>query len=122
MRNRAVGRYGERVAAAFLEAAGMRLLDRNWRCPLGEIDLVALDGDCLVVAEVKTRTSTGCGTGAEAVTAAKLARLRRLAAAWLAARPEPAGRPRVDDIRIDVLDVACARRGPAVVTHLRGVG
>lgn len=117
MRNRTVGRYGERVAAAFLEAAGMRLLDRNWRCRFGEIDLVALDGDCLVVAEVKTRTSTGCGTGAEAVTPAKLARLRRLAAAWLAARPE-----RFGQVRIDVLDVACARRGPAVVTHLRGVG
>lgn len=122
MRNRTVGRYGERVAAAFLEAAGMRLLDRNWRCPLGEIDLVALDGGCLVVAEVKTRTSTGCGTGAESVTPAKLARLHRLAAAWLAARPQRPDRVQVDEVRIDVLDVACARRGPAVVTHLRGVG
>lgn len=117
MRNQVVGRYGERVAAAFLEAAGMRLLDRNWRCPLGEIDLVALDGDCLVVAEVKTRTSAACGFGVEAVTSAKLARLRRLAAAWLAAQPD-----RFAEVRIDVLDVLCARRGPAVVTHLRGVG
>jgi putative endonuclease len=95
----------------------MRLLDRNWRCPLGEIDLVALDGGCLVVAEVKTRRSAGCGTPAEAVTPAKLARLRRLTAAWLQAQEQGFA-----EVRIDVLDVVCPDRGAARVTHLRGVG
>jgi putative endonuclease len=117
MRAQAVGRYGERVAAAHLEADGMHLLARNWRCPQGEIDIVALDGGCLVVAEVKTRASTGCGLPVEAVTPRKLARLRRLTATWLAGQPEGFA-----DVRIDVLDVICPARGPARVTHLRAVG
>ena len=54
----ALGAYGERVAVAHLVAAGLTVLDRNWRCPLGEIDIVARDGDVLVVCEVKTRSST----------------------------------------------------------------
>jgi putative endonuclease len=117
MRAQAVGRYGERVAATHLEADGMQLLARNWRCPHGEIDIVAVDAGCLVVAEVKTRSSTRCGAPVEAVTPRKLARLRRLTAAWLA--DQPAG---FADIRIDVLDVLCRPRGAATVTHLRGVG
>ena len=50
-----LGRRGEELAAGYLEAQGMRIVDRNWRCPEGEIDIVALDGDALVIAEVKTR-------------------------------------------------------------------
>ena len=50
-----LGRSGEELAAGFIEAQGMRIVDRNWRCPEGEIDIVALDGDALVIAEVKTR-------------------------------------------------------------------
>ena len=65
----ALGAYGERVAAAHLVAAGMTVLERNWRCPLGEIDIVARDGDVLVVCEVKTRSSTALGHPLEAVTA-----------------------------------------------------
>ncbi len=112
----AVGRYGERVAAAHLERAGMVVLARNWRCELGEIDLVARDGDDLVVCEVKTRRGVSFGSPQEAVTAAKAARLRRLAARWLqgtGARPSA--------VRIDVVAVVAARRGPASVEHLRGV-
>lgn len=112
----AVGRYGERVAVAHLEADGMRVLARNWRCPQGEIDVVALDGDCLVVCEVKTRRSPSCGSPAESVTRAKVARLRRLAAAWLAG--QDAG---YAEVRLDVLSVRCPPRGAAVVAHLRGV-
>ena len=50
-----LGRRGEELAADYLESQGMRIVDRNWRCPEGEIDIVALDGDALVIAEVKTR-------------------------------------------------------------------
>ena len=82
----AVGRFGEQLAVRHLEAAGLRILDRNWRCAEGEIDIVAADGDTLVVCEVKTRSGTGFGDPAEAVVGAKAARLRRLALRWLAAR------------------------------------
>ena len=112
----ALGAYGERVAAAHLLAAGMTVLERNWRCPLGEIDIVARDGDVLVICEVKTRTSTALGHPLEAVSARKAARLRRLAAAWISER-----RVHPAEVRIDVVGVLRPRRGPADVAHLRGV-
>lgn len=112
----AVGRYGEDVAAAHLVRAGWQVVDRNWRGPAGEIDIVALHGEDLVVVEVKTRSGTGFGHPAEAVTPAKLARLRRLAAQWLDAHDlHPRG------VRIDVIAVLRARQGAAHVEHLVGV-
>jgi putative endonuclease len=112
----AVGRYGERVAARYLCEQGMVVLDRNWRCAVGEIDIVARDGDTLVVCEVKTRSGVGFGSPAECVTTAKAARLRRLAALWLS---EHSVRPRA--VRLDVVGVLRSARGPAAVEHLRGV-
>lgn len=112
----AVGRYGENVAASYLAAAGWQVVDRNWRGRAGEIDIVALHGDELVVVEVKTRSGDGYGHPAEAVTHAKLARLRRLAAEWLAGHDL---HPR--SVRVDVIAVRTARRGPATVEHLTGV-
>lgn len=111
-----LGEYGERLAAEHLLADGMTVLDRRWRCPIGELDLVALDGDCLVVCEVKTRRSTVTGMPVEAVTPAKLRRLRRLTAAWLEDQPTP-----YPDVRIDVIGVLVPRRGGPVLDHLRGV-
>jgi putative endonuclease len=112
-----LGEYGERLAAEHLLADGMTVLERRWRCPIGELDLVALDGGCLVVCEVKTRRSTATGAPVEAVTPAKLHRLRRLAAAWLEAHP--ASYP---DVRIDVIGVLVPRSGGGpVLDHLRGV-
>ena len=111
-----VGRYGEDVAAAHLEAAGWQVVDRNWRGPSGEIDIVALHGEDLVVVEVKTRSGTGFGHPAEAVTPTKLARLRRLAAQWLDAHElHPRG------VRIDVIAVLTSRTGAPTVEHLVGV-
>ncbi len=112
----AVGRYGENVAAAHLSAAGWQLLDRNWRGQGGELDIVALHGDVLVVVEVKTRSGDGFGHPAEAVTELKLARLRRLTGQWLAGHDV---RPR--SVRIDVIAVRTARAGAAQVEHLVGV-
>ncbi len=66
---RALGAYGEELAARHLVAAGMVVLDRNWRGPAGEIDLVLRDGSTLVVCEVKTRSSEAFGTPHEAVDA-----------------------------------------------------
>src|SRR5919201_532452 len=82
-----LGRLGEALAAARLEAAGLRIVARNWRCREGEIDLVAAGPGLLVFCEVKTRRGHGYGSPAAAVTHAKQARLRRLAAAYLATSP-----------------------------------
>jgi putative endonuclease len=112
----AVGDYGERVAQRFLTEQGMRVLCRGWRCRQGEIDLVAVDGDCLVVCEVKTRRSLLAGTPLDAVTPAKLSRLHKLAAAWLA--EHGGGYP---EVRIDVVAVLVPRRGGPRVEHVRGL-
>lgn len=112
----AVGAYGERVAARLLIQTGMHLLDRNWRCPTGELDIVARDGDTIVFCEVKTRRGERYGAPAEAVGPGKIRRLRALAAAWLAAHPDRHGQ-----IRFDVVSVWARRTGAATVEHLRGV-
>jgi putative endonuclease len=99
-RRRAVGARGEALAAARYEAAGYEVLDRNWRCREGELDLV-LGGDGVVVfCEVKTRRGAGFGDPAEAVTATKQRRIRGLAARWLAEH-----RVRAPVVRFDVASV-----------------
>jgi putative endonuclease len=113
---RAVGAYGERLAARHLTDNGLVILDRNWRCPLGELDIVARDGDVVVFCEVKTRRGAGFGEPVDAVVPAKARRLRRLAAEWLGA----AG-VRAEEVRFDVVSVLVPRRGAAEVEHLRGV-
>ena len=111
----ALGAYGEQVAERHLVDAGLTILERNWRCDVGEIDIVAREGDVLVVCEVKTRSGTGFGTPLEGVTAVKAERLKRLAVRWLQAH---AVRPA--EIRIDLVGVLRPARGPAVVEHVRG--
>jgi putative endonuclease len=110
-----LGAHGERIAAAYLTDAGLRLLDRNWRCREGELDLVAREGDAIVFCEVKTRRGSGYGHPVEAVTPAKQRRLRTLATRWLAAHDEHAS-----DLRFDVVGVLVRPSRPALVTHLRG--
>ncbi|MEZ0090726.1 YraN family protein [Streptacidiphilus sp. EB129] len=117
-RTQALGRYGEDAAARHLAAAGLTVLDRNWRCRAGELDIVALDGDTLAVCEVKTRSEHGFQSPAEAVDPVKAEQLVRLAERWLAERwqapPPPGG------VRIDVLCVVHGRRGAARIHHLPG--
>jgi len=112
----ALGKHGEDLAARFLQDAGFHLLERNWRCRLGEIDIVAVDGDCLVVCEVKPRRSVAAGGPLEAVTPVKMARLRRLTATWLADQDR-----HFAEIRIDVIAVLRPRRGQTVIEHLKWV-
>jgi len=114
--NDGLGAYGERVAARRLVDAGMFVVDRNWRCDLGEIDLVLRDEGVLVFCEVKTRTSAAYGHPLEAVTPAKAERLRRLAERWI---QEHDARP--DGVRIALVRVLVAGRGQAEVEHLPGV-
>ncbi|MCU1543084.1 MAG: YraN family protein [Microbacteriaceae bacterium] len=111
-----LGRRGEALAADYLVERGMRLVERNWRCAQGEIDLIVQDGDELVFVEVKTRSSMGYGHPLEAITVAKLARLRRLAAAWCAVHPGPNGL-----IRIDAVAVVAPAFGTVMVEHLKRV-
>ena len=110
-----LGIQGERIAERHLVARGMTVVDRNWRCPQGEIDLVLNDGDETVFVEVKTRSSIAYGHPLEAITVVKLARLRRLAAAWCAEHPG------VGRIRIDAVAVVAPRGAPATVDHLERV-
>ncbi len=120
----AVGGYGERMAARYLTDLGLEVLDRNWRCELGEIDIVARDGTCLVVCEVKTRRSTTFGDPVEAVDHRKLARLRRLAGAWLAEHSPDSPMATggwAQEVRVDVIGILRPRRGPCRIEHLVGV-
>lgn len=112
----AVGRAGEDLVARRLEDDGWYVLERNWRGHGGELDIVALEGEDLVVVEVKTRTGTGFGHPAEAVTPAKAARLRRLTGQWLAEHSQ-----RVLHVRVDVVAVWMCPGEPPRVEHLRGI-
>ena len=105
----ALGAYGEQVAAAHLVAAGMTVLDRNWRCDIGEIDIVARDGDVLVVCEVKTRSVDGVRAPARGGHRAQ----GRPAAAARGARGSTERQVHPPDVRIDVVGraAAAARRG-----------
>ena len=107
-----LGRAGEQRAARHFETLGFEVLDRNWRCRLGELDIVATDRSRLVVCEVKTRTSTRYGLPAEAVDARKAHRIRQLAGAWLAAHRVP-----WVEVRYDVLAVLAEPGAPIRVHH-----
>lgn len=114
--NQRIGRLGEQLAAAHLLRNGWHILDRNWRCRAGEIDILATERDQLVVCEVKTRMSDRAGAPVESVTPRKARRLRGLAAEWLTQRGgghEP--------VRVDVIGVTLATDGTPTLLHVRGV-
>ncbi|WP_345764282.1 YraN family protein [Diaminobutyricibacter sp. McL0608] len=109
-----LGRRGEEIAATWLEQRGMTVIARNWRCGSGEIDIVLSEGETTVFAEVKTRSSTTFGHPFEAITPAKAARLRRLAAEWCRQNRASA------ELRIDVVAVRDAWSPSPIVEHVRG--
>ena len=117
LHKRRLGAYGENVAARHLCRGGMVLLDRNWRCDAGEIDLVLRDGGTVVVCEVKTRRTRTFGEPVQAITWVKLARLRRLAGCWLTDHPVPAR-----GVRLDVVALLRHPDGSFSVDHRGGVG
>jgi putative endonuclease len=102
-------------AEQYLESAGLRILDRDWRCANGQIDIVAAEHRTLVVCEVQAR-STG-GPAAPAMSRAKRSGLRRLAARWLVAHGLL-----FDEVRVDVVCLLRERSGSLSVEHHRGVG
>jgi putative endonuclease len=114
---RTLGAYGEDVAARLLTLEhGMVLLDRNWRCPEGELDLVLRDRDVLVACEVKTRRGDSCGSPHEAVDPVRLERLHRLVWRWAEEHGVHPG-----EARVDLVAVRRPRRGAALVEHVKGL-
>lgn len=111
-----LGRRGEDLAADHLITAGHRVLDRNWRCDAGELDLVTAHGDQVVAVEVKTRSSLRSGHPFEAIGAVKLQRLHRLGTRWCVEH-----RVSVSRLRIDVVGIVLARSAAPVIEHLESV-
>ena len=109
-----LGRRGEDAAARYLERVGMEVAARNWRCPAGEIDVVAWDEGVLVLCEVKTRRSLRAGTPEEAVSPTKQRRLARLARAYLAEHGS-----RVHQVRFDVVAIHVLAEDRALLRHHR---
>ncbi|WP_026356490.1 YraN family protein [Mycobacterium sp. 141] len=114
-----IGALGEQLAVEHLTTVGLRVLIRNWRCRYGELDVIVEDPvrRTVVFVEVKTRTGDGFGGLAEAVTAQKVRRIRRLAALWLAEQDI-----RWAEVRIDVIGVRIGRHREPEIVHLQGVG
>jgi putative endonuclease len=113
-----LGALGEQLAVDHLTSLGLRVLARNWRCRYGELDVIAADeaSRTVVFVEVKTRTTDQFGGVSQAVTPAKVRRLRRLAGLWLAAQQGGWAA-----IRIDVIGVRIGRTPAPEITHLQGV-
>jgi putative endonuclease len=113
----ALGRHGEQLAAEYLQQAGFRILDRNWRCADGEIDIVMVDRRVLVACEVKTRSGARYGTPLEAISRQKVRRLRHLAIRWVQANGVL-----FDELRVDAVEVLKDGQGGFTIEHVRGVG
>ncbi|MGO1545697.1 MAG: YraN family protein [Gulosibacter sp.] len=116
-RNLELGRLGEDLTVEYLQQHGYEVLDRNWRCKMGEIDIVAREIGQLACIEVKTRRSLRSGHPFESITPEKLARMRRLAGQWAASNPEIAG-----SVRVDAVSVIIARGSAPAIVHLQDIG
>lgn len=127
-----LGRIGEAMAVRHLEDRGLVVVARNWRPRAhdvhGELDVVALQGSVLVACEVKARRGAAAGHPLEALTADKVARLRRLAGAFVAEAAEGTGEARlhgvrVAGVRVDAIAVCWpAGGGGAEIDHVEAVG
>ena len=114
-----LGKRGEQLAARYLTKRGYRVVARNWRCKLGEIDLVVERSGELAIVEVKTRSSIAFGHPFEAITPAKAARLRRLTAQWCEEHE-----PVHHGVRVDAIAVIAppgAGDDDVIIEHLVGI-
>lgn len=112
MRRRRLGAFGEAVAAQHLERAGYRILERNFSCPAGEIDIVAANGYTLVLVEVRTRRGDRFGTPEESITRRKQAKLREVAETYVSEHGY------LGDWRIDVVAVNVDKSGRVIRCEL----
>ncbi|HEY4458294.1 MAG TPA: YraN family protein, partial [Pseudonocardiaceae bacterium] len=109
-----LGRRGEDLVAQFVKAAGFTVLCRNWRCREGELDILATDGDMLVVCEVKTRTTDEFGTPADAMNAKKIRRIKEATNRWLREYRIP-----YVPVRYDLAEVRWPRTGDPQLQYRR---
>ena len=110
-----LGKYGEDLAAQYLNDRGYEILDRNWRCSTGEIDLVAFHRGRYIFVEVKTRNGTGFGHPFEAITSNKVSRMRKLVAQWCIANEKAGVNVRLDAIAVLIVG------GRVAVEHVKQV-
>lgn len=107
-----LGQEGEELATSYLRQRGFEVIERNWRCHAGEVDIIASDGDTVVIVEVKTRRSTHSGHPFEALTPTKIARLYRLAVLWCVAHNWRG------EFRVDAIAIIMHRNAEPAVEHL----
>lgn len=110
-----LGKYGEDLAATYLQDRGYQIVARNWRCGLGEIDLIAKDKAQIVFVEVKTRNGEGFGHPFEAITSAKVDRMRKLVSLWRTENPNSNLGVRLDAIAVLI------KNGRVAIEHLKRV-
>lgn len=110
-----IGKYGEQIAAKYLQDRGYQIIEQNWRCDLGEIDLIAKNKSTIVFVEVKTRNGVGYGHPFEAITKTKVHRMRQLAAAWCAQHEKSGFQIRLDAVAVLIRD------GRVAIEHLKQV-
>ena len=115
MSTKVLGAYGEALASQYLQAQGYRILEANFRCKLGEIDLIAQDGNVICFVEVKTRRSLAYGQPFEAVHSFKIRKLTRLALIYLKYKFQSIEVP----CRFDVVSIVCDPKGEARIQHLK---
>ncbi len=118
IKRRLVGQAGEKLACAYLEEQGYRIIETNYRCPLGEIDIIASDQGTVVLVEVRTRTGSSYGGPEESINAEKAHRLRRLALYYLKSISE-----KELPCRIDLIAVMLNRNSHDLenLHHIRGI-
>ena len=112
---RRLGSEGESLALAYLKDKGLELVAKNYRCRLGELDLVMRQKEQIVFVEVRTKSSAAFGTGLESITSKKRTKLKMLAQQFLAHYGLQGS-----DIRFDIVSIQKPFHGPAVIEHLEG--
>jgi putative endonuclease len=111
-----IGIKGEQIALSFLLGLGYQLVVRNWRCPIGEIDLIMMDGPRMIFVEVKARRSTSYGLPQEAVGSKKRVKIRRLAQYYLMVTNQIER-----EIGFDVVAITLPGDQEPLIEHLQGV-
>ena len=97
-----VGARGEKLAADLLKKRGYKIVQKNFRCREGEIDIIAQKGECLVFVEVRTKKNTAFGTPEESVTLSKREKLISLANAYIQAYDKPPQSRRIDVVAVEL--------------------
>jgi putative endonuclease len=121
MKRQEVGRLGERLAAKFLRRRGYHIIETNFRCRGGEIDIIARQRDCLVFIEVRTRSSSSFGSPEESITQAKRSRLIFTALTYISSHNKLPEQWRIDVVAVEVDAQGQAKRIEIIENAVEGV-